>query len=243
MSGVLQKIKSGDRKTILAVVAVAFFVIVIIIAIVVSLITSEDQEAKNVKGAISESIDRADFDVNDIIIHDNDWYLVSIKSTSLKDKDNPAFTILKQVDNSLSTILGPGTAFSIEKLYSVGAPDSIVRYFFKEGTLWVGFDEFDTVISKQFTSNSKTLIQEYAQKNSVDLVGVFVVKDSVATRIENERQDNMTNYIDFKFTINGSPDNTPPLTVSVSGTSQLTTGKILDDKGVVLAERVYYVGH
>jgi hypothetical protein len=105
-------------------------VVIIIIAVIISITTSGDREMQRFRDVISDSISRTDFNIKDVIIEDSDWYLVGIESTNRDDKGNFAYMILRKDSGNLKTVLGPGSAFSIDSLNAIGAPESIMKYLY-----------------------------------------------------------------------------------------------------------------
>jgi hypothetical protein len=253
----IKDILQDKKKLTIVLVALALVAIIIwaIVDITSRSLPKTTVEVHVVPMSASVKIDSKEYDTNSIqsispgqhsVVISKDGfieYLVEITVNSgenyqlsyvMKDK-NDSYDYLKDSpdDEQLATAIGDTYWQNYEKQLSEQAAEEGPG-----GLIWAGFSTLTSTYSSKFTANTKTLIQQYAENNQIRLSHVTVVENSLAERVENERQDNMTTYVEFKFTINDDPQE---LTLSVISTLKATTGKVLDASGGVSAERLYEV--
>lgn len=227
----LEKLKNINRR-ILFVVTLVIFVLAIV------LIATTNPTNNPLKQSISEFAGTDKFDIQDALLQDGDWYLISIESTAPSDKGDITYVIIKTDGEEMYTVFDLGTYFTVDELFEKDVPESIIRYFHGDDTLWVGFDYLSSIYSEELSENAQVLIKRYTQDKSIDLNRVFIVNDSAVSHTENERQDNMSVTINFRFTINSHLDNAPVFTMSAIDTESATSYKITDSNGTIVAEEI-----
>ena len=216
-----KNILQNKRLTIvLSAVIVIFVVLPIVIFIIVQRPFSENQTP--VEKAISQKIDRGDFDT-DIIMTEGDWTLAKF-SVNDDGTKNSAYVILHKENEAEKIILGPGTYIGVELLVENKIPDKIIRYFY-QGTLWVRMIDFTSEYSANWGDYAETYIVAYMTSLRVDLDRVIIVKDSVYGRVENQRTDAAQQVAGFKFTVNDDPT---VYQLEITMSTSLTTVRIFD---------------
>ena len=103
---------------------------IVVLAVVVIGLSMFSPTKLAVKQTVSDSIGRTNFNVEKILIKEDDWILARIVSTEQLDKGNPALVILRHEDGELVLKFGPGTSFSGFDLSEAGVPNTILSVLF-----------------------------------------------------------------------------------------------------------------
>jgi uncharacterized protein YpmB len=189
-----------DKKNQRILVAIFIVVVVVLIVTIVLFISESNKPKVKIKSAISEKIDRTDFDVNDIAVEDGNWLLVKISSTNRNDRGNNAFSILKKEGGVYNVVLGPGTGFTGDDIVNVGAPKSIVKYLLGNGPHFTGFNRLRANASR---SNCVDVVSQlaiaYAERKQTDVFIFKMLPDSYRKEPLTNRPkfNDMVDYFDI----------------------------------------------
>ena len=237
----MEKFKEAivNHKKVVIIVSLVIVVLATIISIIIS--SSSDPERTEITKAITNSLGHNNFNVTDVILKQDNWYLTGITSTSQQTKGNPSLFLLQKNDDQFETALGPGTMFSPEVLYEAGAPDEVFRYFHGDDTIWLNSDEVRPTISARDLENTNSLIEKYANENNINLTKVFVKEGSQNQWEENLRQPNVIYYYDFVVSLN-SPDS-EEFSIRIKSSEGVDTGTMTNGNGTVVAEKTYSIDY
>jgi hypothetical protein len=224
------------------IIVIGFFAVVIIAGILVWLLNSQQtQEQIDIKQAITESTGQEQFDLRNVSVKKDDWYLVETVLTDSDSQGGAGYFLFKKTQDDYESILGPGTSFSPEDLYAVGAPDEVFKFFFGDEPVWLDAPEVSRVLSSNQLENTQSMISQYAAVSGVDLKKVFVEQGSFEESAENLRQPNMVLWFDFNVSLN-DPD-TEKFRVRISNGQGVVAGQIVDSAGNVVAEKTYSIDY
>jgi hypothetical protein len=223
-----------NHRKIILISFLGVMVVVGIFALVLNI--KQIQEQSEIKQAITNSTE-SQFGLKGVAVRDADWYLAGI---TLIDGGVNGYSLLKK-GSSYEVVLGPGTSFSPEMLFEVGAPDKIFEFFFGDQPVWVNAAEVYGSLSSSQIENTKSLIAQYTEQNGIDLKKVLVEKNSFSESTENLRQPDMTLYFDFDVRLN-EPGN-EKMRVKISNSKGVVIGKIIDSTGEVVAEKTFSIDY
>lgn len=198
---IVKSFKTINRRYIYAIAG--FAVVVAIISLAYFLTLPENKLSPSDRKAfvvIKNNLKRKDIKFDETLISDGDWKLIKLSSTAKKDTDNSVLFILKGEKIKMS-----GTFFSPDEMIDRGVPDKIIRYLHK-GTIWLNYHDYDLGYPDRFDKYFKPIIQIYANNNNIKLDRVKILKDSTFSKVDNPRENNRTEYNEFKFKINNNPD-------------------------------------
>lgn len=186
-------------------VVIIIMLAIIVLTVVLSLILqpadnySLSSEEKKLQSNIQSSIERDDARIAEVMVQDGDWSLAKINST--EDRGNYTMVIMQ----GERLILGPSSNFSIDTLANNGIPNSIIDYLYPDKPHWIGFyDAFQNQL-KDSKSTIKAVIEAYAYVNNIQLDKVTMAS-TVTKQTVNPNSENMAGIVEFKFTINGQPE-------------------------------------
>lgn len=186
-------------------VVIIIMLAIIVLTVVLSLILqpadnySLSSEEKKLQSNIQSSIERDDARIAEVMVQDGDWLLAKINST--EDRGNYTMVIMQ----GERLILGPSSNFSIDTLANNGIPNSIIDYLYPDKPHWIGFyDAFQNQL-KDSKSTIKAVIEAYAYVNNIQLDKVTMAS-TVTKQTVNPNSESMAGIVEFKFTINGQPE-------------------------------------
>jgi hypothetical protein len=220
-------------------IVIGFFVVVIAASVLVWILSHiQTQEQIDIEQAIKDSTGQEQFDLRNVSVKKDDWYLVDTVLTD-SSQGGAGYFLFKKASDDYETILGPGTSFSPEDLYAVGAPDEVFKFFFGDEPVWLNAPEVRGVLSTNQTENTESMIKQYAAGSGVDLKKVFIEPGSFEESAENIREPNMVLWLSFNMSLNDP--NSEKFKVRISNGQGVVAGEIVDSAGNVVANKTYSV--
>ena len=178
---------------------------VVSIALTIIMYNSGDNHTlNNIEAAtqkvIQDKTDNSDIKLLKILVESDDgWKLSQVNLRS--DRNNRALVITHN-DN---IVIGPTTNPSVDDLVNNSVPDSIVNYLYPDKPYWINFTDAFNSSLKDSSAEVKGVIQAYAYINNIVLDKVTLVSD-ITRDVENPREENRTETLQFDFTINDNPE-------------------------------------
>ena len=223
---------SRKRRLIALGVGVGFVVIVMIVAIVniAKPWRSGDPAVRKAVAAVSST---EDFTVSKPLVTDGEWKLYWIDPVT-KGACESAPAVMK----GDRMVIGPGTDVPLDDFYKAGVPDKLVRYIFKDGVLWYGFETYGREHGRYSLNYIKPAIQAMAMKLNIRLDRVSLDLNSIKDDVNDPKGVNRTEISRFNFTINN--DKTKyTLTATNFTTINKLTINIDDENGQTLFNKTF----
>ena len=192
-------------KVVILIIVIMTIISVVSIALTIIMYNSGDNHTlNNIEAAtqkvIQDKTDNSDIKLLKILVESDDgWKLSQVNLRS--DRNNRALVITHN-DN---IVIGPTTNPSVDDLVNNSVPDSIVNYLYPDKPYWINFTDAFNSSLKDSSAEVKGVIQAYAYVNNITLDKVTLVSD-IARDVENPREENRTETLQFNLTINDNPE-------------------------------------
>ena len=223
---------SRKRRLIALGVGVGFVVIVMIVAIVniAKPWRSGDPAVRKAVAAVSST---EDFTVSKPLVTDGEWKLYWIDPVT-KGACESAPAVMK----GDRMVIGPGTDVPLDDFYKAGVPDKLVRYIFKDGVLWYGFETYGREHGRYILNYIKPAIQAMAMKLNIRLDRVSLDLNSIKDDANDPKGVNRTEISRFNFTINNNKTKYTLTATNFTTINKLTIN-IDDENGQTLFNKTF----